>query len=165
MKIQPTEVEPSPFSSSSPPFFSQDSLLYRPCNLEIPPPPISSHPSPSISTHTHNTHTHTHTHNSLCCTVILYICPLATEHCGYCILLFFFSCHICMMSVLYFMDATTTFLWPLGDNKGFYSILSLPFLSVFLHCVSFLVTSSFRLAFLVSRLFLFAVFHSPGCCV
>lgn len=69
-----------------------------------------------------------------------------------------------MMSVLYFVDATTTFLWPFGDNKGFYSILFFPFFSLFLHCVSFLVTSSFRLPSCFS-LFPFRRFYSPGCCV
>ncbi len=58
---------------------------------------------------------------------MLYICPLATEHCGYFILLFFFSCHLCMMSVLYFVDATTTFCGPLGTIKE--SILFFFFLS------------------------------------
>lgn len=131
LTTQPTEVEPSPFSSSSPPSFSQDSFMYRPFNLEIPP-------TTQLLLHRplHHIHTHTHKHkHTLCCTVILYICPLATEHCGYCILLFFFfSCHLCMMSVLYFVDATTTFCGPLGTIKDsilfYFYLSSLCFLTV-----------------------------------
>lgn len=150
------KVEPSPSFSSSPHFFSQDSLLYRPCNLETSLPSISScfQPLPLSQTHTCTFRIRIF----LCRTVILYICPLATEHCGYCILFFFFfSCHLCMMSVQYFLDATK-FLWPLGDNKEFYSILFLPFLSLFPDCV-FLVTPFFPTALLFSAFLLFLVLY------
>ncbi len=87
-------------------------------------------------------HTHSHTHSQAHIQLPLLYCNLVYLPSCYRTLCILYIVILLLLSPLYdvcpiFCGCYYNFLWPLGDNKRFYSILFLHFLSLFLHCVSF----------------------------